>query len=47
MARDSRKARLYLQLVLSALDGTRPSGTLQWVSAAVPALTQAAVGAGH
>jgi hypothetical protein len=47
MARDSRKARLYLQLVLSALDGTRPSGTLQWVSAAVPALTQATIGAGH
>lgn len=36
-----------LQLVLLALDGTRPSGTLEWVSAVAPALTQAAVGAGH
>ena len=30
-----------------ALDGTRPSGTLEWVSAAAPVVTQAAVGAGH
>ena len=36
-----------LQLVLLALDGTRPSATLEWVSAVAPALTQAAVGAGH
>jgi hypothetical protein len=47
MARDYRRARLQLQLVLSALDGTRPAGTVDWVSAVVPALTQAAVGAGH
>jgi hypothetical protein len=47
MARDNSKARLQLQLALLALDGTRPSGTLQWVSAVAPALTQAAVGAGH
>jgi hypothetical protein len=47
MARDNSKARLQLQLALLALDGIRPSGTLQWVSAVAPALTQAAVGAGH
>jgi hypothetical protein len=38
---------LQLQLTLLAFDGTRPSATLEWVSAAAPALTQAAVGAGH
>ena len=47
MARDNTKARLQLQLALLAFDGTRPSATLEWVSAAAPALTQAAVGAGH
>ncbi len=47
MARDNTKARLQLQLALSAFDGTRPSGTLEWVSAAAPVVTQAAVGAGH
>jgi len=47
MARDNSKARLRLQLALLALDGTRPSGTLAWVSAAAPVVTQAAVGAGH
>ena len=47
MARDNSKARLQLQLALLALDGTRPSGTLEWVSAAAPVVTQAAVGAGH
>jgi len=47
MARDNSKARVNLQLVLLALDGTRPSGTLEWVSAAAPVVTQAAVGAGH
>src|SRR5260370_17241444 len=47
MARDNSKARLQLQLALLALDGTGPAGTLEWVSAAAPALTQAAVGAGH
>ena len=30
-----------------AHDGTRPSGTLEWMSAAAPVVTQAAVGAGH
>ena len=47
MARDNSRARLRLQLALWALDGTRPSGTLEWVSAAAPVVTQAAVGAGH
>jgi hypothetical protein len=47
MARDSSKARVQLDLVLLALDGTRPSGTFGWVSAAAPVVTQAAVGAGH
>ena len=47
MDRDNTKARLQLQLALLAFDGTRPSATLEWVSAAAPALTQAAVGAGH
>ena len=38
---------MQLDLVLLALDGTRPSGTFGWVSAAAPVVTQAAVGAGH
>ena len=29
------------------LDGTRPSGVLEWVSRVAPVVTQAAVGAGH
>ena len=29
------------------LDGTRPSGALEWVSPVAPVVTQAAVGAGH
>src|ERR1700730_6451563 len=47
MARDNSKARVQLQLMLLALDGIRPAGTLGWVSAAAPVVTQAAVGAGH
>jgi hypothetical protein len=47
MARDNSKARLHLELLLLAHDGTRPSGTLEWMSAAAPVVTQAAVGAGH
>ncbi|MGH3230524.1 MAG: hypothetical protein ACRDOA_18455 [Streptosporangiaceae bacterium] len=47
MARANTKARLDLQLLLLAMDGTRPSGALEWVSAAAPVVTQAAVGAGH
>jgi hypothetical protein len=30
-----------------ALDGTRPSGALEWVPRLAPVVTQAAVGAGH
>ncbi|MDQ2811393.1 MAG: hypothetical protein M3Z75_05795 [Actinomycetota bacterium] len=47
MARDGTKARSQLQLTLLALDGTRPSGRVAWVSAAAPVVTQATVGAGH
>ena len=47
MARNTSKARVQLELFLLALDGTRPAGTLEWVSAAAPVVTQAAVGAGH
>ena len=32
---------------MSVLDGTRPSGIPEWVSPVAPAVTQAAVGAGH
>src|SRR5882672_3039561 len=40
--------RLLLRVVLmSVLDGTRPSGIPEWVSPVAPAVTQAAVGAGH
>jgi hypothetical protein len=33
--------------LLPVLDGARPSGTLEWVSTALPAVTRAAAGAGH
>jgi hypothetical protein len=33
--------------LLLTLDGTRPSGALEWVSPVAPVVTQAAVGAGH
>jgi hypothetical protein len=35
------------QLFLSVLEGTRPSGIPEWVSSVAPAVTQAAIGAGH
>src|ERR1700722_5070474 len=48
MACDDSTARLLLRVaLLPTLDGARPSGTLEWVSAAVPAVTRAATGAGH
>jgi hypothetical protein len=48
MARDDNGDRLLRRLLLiSHLDGTRPSGTLEWVSPVTPVVTQAAVGAGH
>lgn len=34
-------------VLLSVLDGARPSGALEWVSPVAPAVAQAAVGAGH
>jgi hypothetical protein len=34
-------------VLMLLLDGTRPSGALEWVSPIAPAVTQAAVGAGH
>ena len=48
MARDDSGDRLLRRIVLiSLLDGARPSGTLEWVSPVTPVVTQAAVGAGH
>lgn len=48
MASDDSKARLLLRLALMPLlDGGRPSGTLGWVQAVAPVVTQAAAGAGH
>jgi hypothetical protein len=48
MAREGSGDRSLRRLALmSALDGTRPSGTLEWVSPVIPVVTQAAVGAGH
>ena len=48
MTGDHSGDRLLRRLVfMSVLDGTRPSGILQWLSPVAPAVTQAAVGAGH
>jgi hypothetical protein len=48
MAGDDSGDRLLRRVALmSRLDGTRPSGMLEWVSPVVPVVTQAAVGAGH
>ena len=47
MARDDGRAQLQRLGFLQLLDGTRPSGVLEWVSPVAPAVTQAAVGAGH
>jgi hypothetical protein len=48
MARDDSGDRLLRRvLLMSALDGTRPSGISEWVSPVIPVVTQAAVGAGH
>jgi hypothetical protein len=48
MAGNDGGDRLVLRLVLlSVLDGTRPSGIPEWVSPVAPAVTQVAVGAGH
>lgn len=47
MARDDGMAKVHRLVLLSVLDGARPSGALEWVSSVAPAVTQAAVGAGH
>ena len=47
MARDDSRAQLQRVALLLVLDGTRPSGALEWVSRVAPVVTQAAVGAGH
>src|ERR1700752_4128909 len=44
---DSGDRLLRRALLMSALDGTRPSGVPEWVSPVAPVVTQAAVGAGH
>jgi hypothetical protein len=47
MARDEGRAKLQRLFLMRVLDGVRPSGALEWVSPVAPAVTQAAVGAGH
>jgi len=51
MASDDSRILLQLRLArlifMPLLDGARPSGALGWVSPVAPAVTQAAVGAGH
>src|ERR1700761_7822233 len=47
MARDDGMAQVYRLVLLRGLDGIRPSGIPEWVSPVAPAVTQAAVGAGH
>src|ERR1700733_7448200 len=49
MARNESNApsSSHLTLMLHALEGTKPSGTLGWVSPIAPVVTQAAIGAGH
>jgi hypothetical protein len=47
MAGDDLKAQWRRVGFLLTLDGTRPSGALEWVSPVAPVIGQAAVGAGH
>jgi len=47
VARDDSKAQVKRAVFMLLLDGTRPSGPLEWVSPVAPAVAQAAVGAGH
>lgn len=47
MARDEGMAQVRRLALLRILDGTRPSGALEWVSPVAAAVTQAAIGAGH
>jgi hypothetical protein len=45
--RDSGDRLLRRLVVISLLDGAKPSGTLEWVPPVIPVVTQAAIGAGH
>jgi hypothetical protein len=47
MAPDNAMAPVRRLLLLRMLDGTRPSGALQWVSPVAVSVTQAAIGSGH
>jgi hypothetical protein len=47
MARVDGRAQVQRLVLLRLLDGARPSGVLEWVSPVAPAVTQAAIGAGH
>jgi hypothetical protein len=47
MARDDSRAQLRRVALMLTLDGTRPSGTFEWVSHLAPVARQGAVGAGH
>ena len=47
MARDDGMSQMHRLALLSALDGARPAGALEWVSPVAPAVTQAVIGAGH
>jgi hypothetical protein len=47
MARHDGRAAVKRAVFMLLLDGTRPSGVLEWVSPFAPAVTQAAAGAGH
>ena len=47
MARDDGMSQMHRLALLSALDGARPAGALEWVSPVAPAITQAVIGAGH
>jgi hypothetical protein len=47
VAGDDSKAQVKRAAFMLLLDGTRPSGALEWVSPVAPAVTQIAVGAGH
>jgi hypothetical protein len=47
MARDEGRAQVQRLFLMRVLDGVRPAGALEWASPVAPAVTQAAVGAGH
>jgi hypothetical protein len=47
MARDDSRAQLRRTGLMLVLDGTRPSGALEWVPRVAPVVIQAAVGTGH